>query len=407
MFLYTLFVIFYRAFYMQSVALLIETSNAYARALLDGILKFTRSNLPWSLYVPEQERGAPPPAWISQWNGDGIIARIESEEIAASLSGLSIPIVDVSAARHAPAYPYVETNDRMIAEIAVEHFLQRGFRNFAYCGDPGFAWSELRRKHFTDCVQETGASVHPFESTPHFSVHYSWNRERTRMAEWLQSLPGPTAVFACYDIKAQQVLEVCRELRIAVPESIAVLGVDNDRLLCELCSPPLSSIIPDAVQTGYQAASLLNQMMSGKRVPAEGHFINPLGVKTRHSTDVLAIEDPQVAQAMQYIRENHWTGIDVSDVVRNSTITRRVLDKRFRQAIGRTAHQEILRLRLERAKQMLVETKLPMSEIAVRCGFENPEYLPVVFRREIGQTPSGYRKVMKSHHRPSTAESGN
>ncbi len=180
-----------------------------------------------------------------------------------------------------------------------------------------------------------------------------------------------------------------------MPESIAVLGVDNDRLLCELCSPPLSSVIPDALQTGYQAAALLDQMMAGKRVPAEGHFIDPLGVKTRQSTDVLAIEDLDVARAVQYIRENHWRGIDVSDVVKFCSLTRRVLDKRFKQSIGRTAHQEILRLRLDRVKQMLIETELPLSEVAVRCGFDNPEYLPVVFRREIGQTPSNYRRTMR------------
>ena len=380
---------------MQSVALLIETSNAYARSLLDGILSYTRSSLPWSLYVPEQERGAPPPNWIAQWNGDGIIARIESEAIADALSGLEIPIVDVSAARHAPSIPYVETNDEKIAELAAQHFTQRGFQHFAYCGDPGFAWSNLRRDHFTTYIESIGGDVHRFESTPQLSHQYSWNQEKARLTRWLNGLPRPVAIFACYDIKAQQILEVCREQKIAVPESIAVLGVDNDRLLCELCSPPLSSVIPDALQTGYQAAALLDRMMSGERVAARGHFIDPLGLKTRQSTDGLAIDDLEVAQAVQFIRENHWRGIDVSDVLKHSSLTRRVLDKRFKQSIGRTAHQEILRLRLDRVKQMLTETQLPLSEIAARCGFDNPEYLPVVFRREIGQTPSSYRRQMQ------------
>lgn len=380
---------------MQSVALLIETSNAYARALLDGILSYTRGSLPWSLFVPEQERGALPPNWIAQWNGDGIIARIESEAIAKILSGLTIPIVDVSAARYAPSTPYVETNDEKIAELAVHHFTQRGFQSFAYCGDPGFAWSNFRKEHFVARVSNLGGTVHLFESTPQFSSEYSWNQEKKRLANWLRNLPRPTAVFACYDIKAQQILEVCREQSIAVPESIAVLGVDNDRLLCELCSPPLSSVIPDAVQTGYQAAALLDQMMAGKRVAPEGHFVEPLGVKTRQSTDVLAIEDSEVAKAVQFIRENHWRGIDVSDVVKSCSLTRRVLDKRFKACMGRTAHQEILRLRLERVKQMLTETKLPLSEIALRSGFDNPEYMPVVFRREVGKTPSDYRRITR------------
>ncbi|MFK7736126.1 MAG: substrate-binding domain-containing protein [Pirellulaceae bacterium] len=381
---------------MKSVALLIETSNAYARALLDGILRYTRANLPWSLYVPEQERGALPPSWIANWQGDGIIARIESEAIANKLSSLSIPIVDVSAARHAPSTPYVETNDEKIAELAVRHFVERGFETFAYCGDPGFAWSTMRRDQFAKRVGELGGTLHELQSTSRLSSDYSWNAERSRLAEWLQELPKPIAVFACYDIKAQQVLQVCREVNIAVPESVAVLGVDNDRLLCELCTPPLSSIIPDAVQTGYQAAALLDRMMSGDHVPPEGHLIDPLGVETRQSTDVLAIEDAEVAVALQFIRENHWRGIDVSDVLKVSMLSRRVLDKRFRVSIGRTPHQEIMRLRLERVKRMLMETDLPLAEIAERCGFENSEYMPVVFRREIGQTPSSYRRSMRT-----------
>lgn len=381
---------------MKSVALLIETSNAYARALLDGILRYTRANLPWSLYVPEQERGALPPSWIANWQGDGIIARIESEAIANKLSSLSIPIVDVSAARHAPSTPYVETNDEKIAELAVRHFVERGFETFAYCGDPGFAWSTMRRDQFAKRVGELGGTLHELQSTSRLSSDYSWNAERSRLAEWLQELPKPIAVFACYDIKAQQVLQVCREVNIAVPESVAVLGVDNDRLLCELCTPPLSSIIPDAVQTGYQAAALLDRMMSGDHVPPEGHLIDPLGVETRQSTDVLAIEDAEVAVALQFIRENHWRGIDVSDVLKVSMLSRRVLDKRFRVSIGRTPHQEIMRLRLERVKRMLMETDLPLAEIAERCGFENSEYMPVVFRREIGQTPSSFRRSMRT-----------
>jgi LacI family transcriptional regulator len=377
---------------VKSVALLIETSNAYARALLDGILRYTRATIPWSLYVPEQERGALPPAWIANWQGDGIIARIESEAIAQKLSSLKIPIVDVSAARHAPSTPFVETNDEKIADLAVQHFIERGFESFAYCGDPGFAWSTLRRDQFARRLGDRGGILHEFESTSRLSPDYSWNAERSKLGKWLQQLPKPIAVFACYDIKAQQVLQVCREVKIAVPESVAVLGVDNDRLLCELCSPPLSSIIPDAVQTGYRAAALLDRMMAGHDVPPEGHLIDPLGIETRQSTDVLAIPDAEVAMALQFIRENHWRGIDVSDVLKDSKLSRRVMDKRFRATIGRTPHQEIVRLRLERVKRMLLETELPLAEIAVRCGFENPEYMPVVFRREIGQTPSQYRR---------------
>ncbi|MEM8734177.1 MAG: DNA-binding transcriptional regulator [Planctomycetota bacterium] len=377
--------------HVPSVALFIETSNAYARGLLSGVLQYVRSHEPWSLYLPEQERGAPPPDWLADWNGDGIIARIESEQISEKLGRLEVPIVDVSAARHSPKVPFVETNDERIAKLATEHFLQRGFQHFAFCGDPGFAWSPMRCRHFERFVGEAGGKLERYDSISRWDTEYSWTKEKKRLGEWIASLPQPIGIWACYDIKAQQVLEVCREQEIAVPESVAVLGVDNDELVCELSSPPLSSVIPDVRRTGYVAASLLDQMIRGIDVPAEGHFIEPLGVATRQSTDILAIDDDDVSRALQFIRENAWRGVSVAEVLATVPLSRRVLESRFRKQLGRTPHQEIMRLRIERVKQMLLGTELNLASIAHRCGFQNPEYMTVAFRREVGMTPSAYR----------------
>tara|TARA_A100001391_G_scaffold98877_2_gene65601 strand:- start:571 stop:1740 length:1170 start_codon:yes stop_codon:yes gene_type:complete len=379
----------------RSVALFIETSNAYARGLLDGVLAYVRSHEPWALYLPEQERGAPPPQWLAQWRGDGIIARIETDVIAKRLARLKVPVIDVSAARHSWTVPYVETNDDRIAELAVEHFLERGFTRFAYCGDPGFAWSQLRQDAFQKCVARSAGEFYLYDSISRWDRDYSWTTEKTRLSRWISGLPQPIGIFACYDIKAQQLLQVCRDLSIAVPESIAVLGVDNDRLVCELSTPPLSSVIPNARRTGYEAAALLDRMMLGEPVPATGHFIDPLGIETRQSTDILAIDDPEVAAALRYIRENAWRGINVADVLAVVPLSRRVLESRFRKRLGRTPHEEIVRLRIDRVKQMLHDTDISLAVIAGRCGFENSEYLSVAFRREVGQTPSGYRKQLR------------
>lgn len=376
----------------KNVALFIETSNAYARGLLEGVLQYVRGHDPWSLYLPEQERGAPPPTWLAKWKGDGIIARIESDAISKSLRRLRVPIVDVSAARHSPTIPYVETNDRAIAELAAEHFLQRGFTRLAFCGDPGFAWSSLRREHFTAIIRQAGRELHCYESISRWANNYSWTAEKQRLIHWVKSLPQPIGIFACYDIKAQQLLEVCRELSIAVPESVAVLGVDNDRLVCELSSPPLSSIIPNTNRTGYEAAAILDRMMAGEKVPAQGYFVEPLGVQTRQSTDILAIDDPEVATALSYIRENAWRGVNVADLLKIVPLSRRVLESRFRKLLGRTPHQEIMRLRIERVKQLLRETDASLETISRRTGFENAAYLSVAFRREVGKPPSRYRR---------------
>ncbi|HEV7282060.1 MAG TPA: DNA-binding transcriptional regulator [Pirellulaceae bacterium] len=379
----------------RSVALLIETSNAYARGVLEGALEYVRRHEAWSLYVPEQERGATPPDWLSRWKGDGIIARIETDEIAAAVRKTRLPVIDVSAARICPDMAWVETNDEAIARLAADHLIERGFRDLAFCGDPGFNWSVWRRDRFVRIVQEAGRQVHVYDAISRNDPAYSWTRERQRMTRWIRKLPKPIGIMACYDIKAQQLLDVCRDIDVAVPEEIAVIGVDNDPLVCELASPRLSSVIPNVQRTGYEAARLLDRMMAGEAVPPVGHLIDPLGVETRQSTDVLAIDDREVASALRYIRENACFGMNVADILKEVPVSRRVLESRFRKLLGRTPHQEIQRLRIDRVKHLLAETDMSLAEIANRSGFEHVEYLSFAFKRETGQTPSQYRRSVQ------------
>lgn len=376
----------------RSVALLVETSNAYARGLLEGVIDYMRAHQAWSIFLPEQERGADAPRWLLKWRGDGIIARIETDAIARTIRRTKLPVVDVSAARRVTDIPWVETDDAEIAALAAEHLIERGFQHLAYCGDSGFNWSVWRQQHFTRIVQAAGCECDVHASPPRFSDDYSWNRDKQGLMAWLRRLPRPVGIFACYDIKAQQILDLCREMSISVPEEMAVLGVDDDRLLCDLATPPLSSVIPNTHRTGYEAAMLLDQMMSGQRVPAEAHLIKPLGVRTRQSTDILAINDQYVASALRFIRHHACEAINVSDVLREVPLSRRVLESRFRTILGRTPHEEITRLRIERVKQLLSETDLSLSEIAQRAGFEHVEYLSVAFKREVGLTPRAWRR---------------
>ena len=375
----------------RSVALLIETSNAYARGLLDGVIDYVRQHDAWSIYLPEQERGATPPHWLSKWKGDGIIARIETDEIARSVTRTHLPVVDVSAARHVPKIPWVETDDRAIARLSGEHLIERGFRHLAYCGDATFKWSQLRLKYFEEFVSEANLKFHFHESIPRLSKQYSWTRERQGLSKWISRLPKPIGIMACYDIKAQQLLDVCRERDIAVPEQVAILGVDNDQVLCNLSDPPLTSVICNTRRTGYEAASLLDRMMSGEEVGPESILVEPLGIETRQSTDILAIDDPVVADAVRFIRENASAGINVADVLRVVPWSRRVLESRFKKTLGRTPHEEITRLRLDRVKRLLIDTDLTLATIARRVGFQHEEYLSVMFKKQTGFPPSQYR----------------
>lgn len=376
----------------QSVALLIETSNAYARGLLEGIVAYIREHRPWSIHLPEQGRGGSPPAWLAKWRGDGIIARIENADIARAVVKARLPIVDVSAARLVPGVAWVETDDRAIAQLAVDHFLERGFRHLAFCGDSAFNWSNWRREHFVRILQERGLGCHVFDFSASAARRESRDRQQRRLADWVRKLPKPVGVMACYDIRAQQLLDVCREIDVAVPDDVAVLGVDNDELLCDLSSPPLTSVIPNAVRTGYEAASLLDRLMDGRQVTPEPHLIEPVGIAVRQSTDVLAMDDRDVAAAVRFIREHACDRINVADVLKAVPLSRRVLESRFRARLGRTPHDEILRLKLERVKQLLLETELGIAAIAERAGFEHSEYLSATFKQHFGQSPSVYRR---------------
>ncbi len=223
---------------LRSVALLVETSNAYARGVLEGIVSYNREHEPWSIYLPEQERGATPPSWIKNWKGDGLIVRIETDEIARTVRRLNKPVIDVSAARRVEGIPWVETNDATIARLAIEHFTSRGFKQLAFCGEPDFNWSRWREQEFVQQIAaRPGLRCDVFDATSRSDPQYSWNREKKRLAKWIASLPKPVGVFACYDIRAQQLLDVCRETSVNVPDDVAVLGVDDDHLLCNLCHP--------------------------------------------------------------------------------------------------------------------------------------------------------------------------
>jgi len=380
----------------RKVALLIETSNAYARGLLHGVVQYIREHTPWSFYLPEQGRGDVPPGWLAHWRGDGIIARIENEAIAKAVADSGLPAVDVSAARMLPTFPWVETDDAKISRLASEHLLDRGFKNFGYCGDTRFNWSTWRAEHFEKAILAAKHTCHHYQ--PSIPQDAPLEEQVSEIASWLRKLPKPVAVMACYDIRAQQVLDACRYANLSVPDEVAVIGVDNDELLCDLSSPPLSSVIPNTERTGYEAAALLDKMMSGKPVQPVGHFIPPVGVATRQSTDTLAIEDRAIAQAVRYIREHAFEQINVEHVLKVVPMSRRLFESRFKKLLGHTPHEEIIRVRMNRVKEMLTGTDLSLADIAERTGFEHVEYLSAAFKKREGLPPNRYRAQNHKSH---------
>jgi LacI family transcriptional regulator len=373
------------------VALLIETSNEYARQLLHGVIAFIRAHRPWSLYLSEHGRGERPPPWLKGWQGDGIIARIENRHIARAVADSGLPTVDVSAGRLMPELPWVETDDDAVADMAAEHLLERGLRHFAFCGDRGFQWARWRQAAFAKRVTAAGFGCSTYWSPSGADDPSRRSEDHADLGTWLLRLPKPVGILACYDQKGRQVIEVCRELGLAVPDAVAVVGVDNDELMCELCDPPLSSVMPNAHLTGYEAARLLHEQMAGQQRAGVAVRVKPVRLVARRSSDVLAIDDAEVALAARLIREHACDGISVAELARRTGLSRRVLDSRYSARLGRSPHAEILRLRVERAKQLLGETDLSLADIAERCGLPHAEYLSVLFKRLAGKTPSAWR----------------
>lgn len=384
------------------VALLIESSNAYGRGLLSGIIDYLRCHESWSLYIPEQGRGDTPSPKLQAWNVDGMIARVENEAIAAAVRELNIPVVDVSAARLLPDAPWVETDDSAIAQLAFDHLSERGYKNFAFVGDTKFNWSRWRAFGFRRCVEASsyrhfefpvghseGAHQQPQLGTP---VVPSGDESEESLAVWLKSLPKPIGIVAAYDIKGQQILNLCRDLSISVPEEVSVLGIDNDPLICELCEPTMSSVIPDARKAGYLAAELLDALLSGRAGETTSQLIQPLSVHARQSTDIHAIDDEIVAQSMKLIRKHACEGLTVTQLIESLPVSRRIFENRFQKAMGHTPHAEIVRVRMQRVKYLLARSDHSISDIARMTGYAHDEYLSSSFKQLEGMSPTQYRQ---------------
>ena len=379
------------------VALLIETSNRYGRDLLYGVRDWICRGEKWAVRLTERDRLAPLPSWLLDWNGDGILARVDSQEIAAGLKRTGLPVVDVSAERFNSEFPRVSIDNPAVARLAYEHLVAKGLRQFAYIGDPRFIWSRQRGEDFAARVRAGGSVCSLYSPAKHKTPPPGSDAEAAQIAAWLKRLPKPVGIFACYDGRAQQVLEACQVIEAQVPDQVSVIGVDNDEIVCELCTPPLSSVLPNARLTGYEAAEMLSRMMRGEKLASQTRYVEPIRVVERQSTDAVAVADPKIAAAVRFIHEHACEGINVSNILRAVPMSRTLFEQRFKRLLGHTPHQHILNKKIERARSLLIESELPITLVAELAGFDSASYLSTVFRRECGVSPYAYRAAHRAH----------
>lgn len=375
---------------------MVETSRSYGRGLLRGIALFARTRGNWSLLHQEMTIDALLPDWMRGASIDGVIARVDRQTIDP-IRELNVPCVDVRCSRSFTGIPQVETDDRKVAELAFQHLWECGFRRFAFCGFQFAHYSDARLRFFRELVEQAGCPISVYETSgkrndPVTNIEESGLIDVDAMSAWLQCLQPPTGLFVCNDIRGQQILNAIQGLELAVPDDIGVIGVDDDDTICPLCDPPLSSVRPNAEFAGYRAAEILDAMLNKQSFPTEAEYVAPKEVVARMSTQVLAVEDRELARVCRYIRENACDGIDVADVVDFTSLSRRQLERRFRLHLQRTPHEEITAVQIGKVKQLLTETGMTLEEIAPLAGYSYKERLSAVFKREVGQTPGEFRQ---------------
>ncbi len=381
---------------IPKVALLIETARGFGREFLLGVARYSRLHGPWSFHITPGDYKQVVPK-MKQWGGTGIIARIQDKRVAdaiisADLPTIAIGLTDEQMLPGSPLAKFSEISSDAIevSRLAAQHLLDRQLTRFAYVGSEDRAWSQRREAAYIDFLTERGIQPHIYRQ-PKRPRDREWEREQEFLAQWISELPMPIGLFACDDDRGREVLEACSLAGLHVPEDVAVVGVDNDEVFCELSDPPLSSVALNAEAAGYRAAALLDEMMHGRVRKPQRMVVEALNVVTRRSTEVIAVKDPDIATALQFIHREQGKGISVDDVVEEVAVSRRNLERRFRDAIGRTILEEIQLVRLERAKRLLIETTYPVSKIATLAGFGSAGYFIQFFQKHIGKTPRKYR----------------
>ncbi len=374
------------------VAIICGLANAYGRDVTMGATRYANLKRSWDLR-------------IDTWNGQpldhlppcegAIVAGVGSAEFEVTRARCK-HVVHCTGEGDVSTCPDVSTDDVSVGELAAEHLIGCNFKNFAYYGWPetGAGFDRRRYQGFSGFVQKHGYECHVCP-IPWPQWHMRLTHEHhPQLVHWLESLPKPTGILAVDDMYASDLASACLGAHIPVPEQIAIVGVNDDKLLCESAWPPLTSVDCGTQRIGYHAAKLLERMMAGETLPEDERWLRlpPIGIVERQSTSVTAVEDPIVAQALRFIREHACDPCTVTDVLRELPVARRWLEKQFKTYLGRTPHDEIIRVRMVTARRLLLEPDFTIPHVAQLCGFSCVQTFTKAFRDTVDITPAAYRR---------------
>lgn len=380
------------------IALLFNGSKVYDRGVIAGIGNYLSSTrVAWDLFLEEdflcRLKG------IERWQGDGIIADFDDPLIGEALAGIAMPVVAVGGSYEDPrAYPrhipYVATDNAALVKMAYDHLIEAGLNRFACFSLPpaqANRWAQEREKAFMHLMHRDGLQGEVYRGLGTSAP--LWDSAVEQQIAWLHSLPKPIGIIAVTDARARQLLQACLTAGIAVPDQVALIGIDNDPLTRTLTRVPLSSVIQGTEAMGRTAAHLLHQMLHGKPGAGVQILIPPDAVNVQASSLHQPMGDPYVMQALHFIRQYACQGIKTAQVAAYVGVSRSSLESHFRKSRGCTVHDEILRFKLGAAASQLGPGGLAIAEVAGRCGFKSAQYLHTVFRREFGCTPGEYQRA--------------
>ena len=381
------------------VALLIETSRSYGRALLQGVRRYVSEDGPWSVFMELRALESKVPGWLKDWQGDGILTRSNSQAKVDAIRATGVPAVEMRATRLDDPFPFIGVDNQALGRMVAEHLLECGFRNLAIYGIATEDYFEQRCENFIESARLAGCSCNVYNSPRDREKPANWEKQQNDVARWVSELPKPVGIMACTDQLGFWLLDACKRAHLAVPEEVAAVGVENDESLCMMSTPPLSSVRFDGERIGYEAAGLLQSLMDGNPAKDKQTLIKPLGVVTRLSSDVVALDDPDLATAVRFIREHACEDIAVEDVLESVAVSRSWLERQMREVLDRSPKAEIRRVQFNRVKELLAETGLSLAAIAVKTGFKHPQYMAEAFKREFGHTPGEFRAAAKERQK--------
>lgn len=377
----------------RRVALILDLHNHIHRGVLQGLCAFVRGAGPWDFVWVQQNSALPWPEW-AELAPHGVIAHAPTPELMERLAAVpaGVAVVSLGDSGGTTARPAVQKDHGAVGRMGAEHFLERGFRSLAFCGHAALGYGREMAAGFVTEAAQAGVDATVIELKFPLRPDWHWEEVRAELEAWLRALPSPVAVMACNDYFARQLLLAAEALGLAVPEELALLGVNDNPIECQLSHVPLSSVEVAAETIGWEAGRVLERLMGGEAADAAVVRVPPVRVVVRQSSDVFAIDDPVVAAAVRFLHHHAKEAIGVDDLVRGSGLSRRRFEMRFREALGRSPYHELIRARVALARDLLAQTSLKLGAIAEECGFGEMKHLHRHFRRHVGMTPAAFRQ---------------